>query len=145
MDMDINIWIYGYGYIYGCKYIYMNKGIIYLKIKERARFNTPGQCLMKTRCSLNIYCVHELSEDGWLHRDSAEHIRAAWGFRKPSPKRRHGTGNSSCLLLESKLWYKWRAAAAKSLESCLTLCNPTDSSPPGSSVHGILQARILEC
>jgi len=30
------------------------------------------------------------------------------------------------------------AAAAKSLQSCLTLCDPTDSSPPGSSVHGIL-------
>ena len=27
---------------------------------------------------------------------------------------------------------------------CLTLCNPTDCSPPGSSVHGILQTRILE-
>ena len=33
---------------------------------------------------------------------------------------------------------------AKSLQSCLTLCNPLDSSSPGSSVHGILQARILE-
>ena len=32
----------------------------------------------------------------------------------------------------------------KSLPSCLTLCNPVGSSPPGSSVHGILQARILE-
>ena len=30
------------------------------------------------------------------------------------------------------------------LHSCLTLCNPMDCSPPGSSVHGILQARILE-
>ena len=30
-------------------------------------------------------------------------------------------------------------------QSCLTLCNPVDFSPPGSSVHGILQARILEC
>ena len=30
------------------------------------------------------------------------------------------------------------------LQSCLTLCNPMDYSPPGSSVHGILQARILE-
>ena len=36
------------------------------------------------------------------------------------------------------------AAAAKSLQSCLTLCDPTDSSPPGSSVPGILQARTLE-
>ena len=36
------------------------------------------------------------------------------------------------------------AAAAKSLQSCLTLCNPVDSSPLGSSVPGILQARTLE-
>ena len=36
------------------------------------------------------------------------------------------------------------AAAAKSLQSCPTLCNPTDGSPPGSSVPGILQARTLE-
>ena len=33
---------------------------------------------------------------------------------------------------------------AKSLQSRPTLCDPMDSSPPGSSVHGILQARILE-
>ena len=37
------------------------------------------------------------------------------------------------------------AAAAKSLQSCPTLCDPIDSSPPGSSVPGILQARTLEC
>ena len=36
------------------------------------------------------------------------------------------------------------AAAAKSLQSCLTLCDPMDSSSPGSSVPGILQARIPE-
>ena len=36
------------------------------------------------------------------------------------------------------------AAAAKSLQSCPTLCNPIDSSPPGSAIPGILQARILE-
>ena len=36
------------------------------------------------------------------------------------------------------------AAAAKSLQSCLTLCNPIDSSPPGSAVPGLLQARTLE-
>ena len=36
------------------------------------------------------------------------------------------------------------AAAAKSLQSCLTLCDPRDGSPPGSSVPGILQARTLE-
>ena len=36
------------------------------------------------------------------------------------------------------------AAAAKSLQLCLTLCDPIDSSPPGSSIHGIFQARVLE-
>ena len=36
------------------------------------------------------------------------------------------------------------AAAANSLQLCPTLCNPIDGSPPGSSVPGILQARILE-
>ena len=40
----------------------------------------------------------------------------------------------------------WAAAAtaAKSLQLCPTLCDPMDCSPPGSSVHGILQARTLE-
>ena len=36
------------------------------------------------------------------------------------------------------------AAAAKSLQSYPTLCDPIDGSPPGSSIHGIFQARVLE-
>ena len=36
------------------------------------------------------------------------------------------------------------AATAKSLQSCQTLCDPIDGSPPGSTVPGILQARTLE-
>ena len=36
------------------------------------------------------------------------------------------------------------AAAAKSLQSFPTLCDPIEGSPPGSSIHGIFQARILE-
>ena len=39
---------------------------------------------------------------------------------------------------------KKAAAAAKSLQSCLTLCNRIDGSPPGFPVPGILQARTLE-
>ena len=35
-------------------------------------------------------------------------------------------------------------AAAKSLQSCPTLCDPIGGSPPGSPVHGIFQARLLE-
>ena len=39
---------------------------------------------------------------------------------------------------------RFAAAAAKSLQSCPTLCNPRDSSPPGSFIPGILQTRTLE-
>ena len=39
---------------------------------------------------------------------------------------------------------RYAAAAAKSLQSCPTLCDPIHGSPPGSSVPGISQARILE-
>ena len=46
----------------------------------------------------------------------------------------------------SKASYKWpaAAAAAKLLQSCPTLCDPIDGSPPGSPIPGILQARTLE-
>ena len=68
--------------------------------------------------------------------------------------------NSKCMTLRERsqtqkvtyymiLFTKWEkqnsaAAAAESLQSCPTLCNPIDSSPPGSSVPGVLQARTLE-
>ena len=59
--------------------------------------------------------------------------------------------------IKQKSIYKWKlisstlfiphwaaAAATKSLQLCLTLCNPIDGSPPGTSVPGVLQARTLE-
>ena len=49
--------------------------------------------------------------------------------------------------MKSFRWYSFKfsaAAAAKSLQSCPTLCDPIDGSPPGSPVPGILQARILQ-
>ena len=47
-------------------------------------------------------------------------------------------------LLPTFIMERNTAAAAKSLQSCPTLCNPIDCSPPGSAVPGILQARALE-
>ena len=55
-------------------------------------------------------------------------------------------GNRICTVVYlylSRVFLRF-AAAAKSLQSCLTLCNPRDSSPPGFPVPGILQARTLE-
>ena len=69
------------------------------------------------------------------------------------PEKSHGwrslVGYSPWVREESDMteqlhWFTAAAAAAKSLQLCPTLCDPIDGSPPGLSVHGILQARILE-
>ena len=51
---------------------------------------------------------------------------------------------AACYHIASISLYKIFIAAAKSLQSCLTLCDPIDGSPPGSPVPGILQGRTLE-
>ena len=43
-----------------------------------------------------------------------------------------------------KVFLYFKIPAAKLLQSCPTLCDPIDGSPPGSSIHGIFQARVLE-
>ena len=40
--------------------------------------------------------------------------------------------------------YIWKSSVSASHKSCPTLCNPRDCGPPGSSIHGILQARMLQ-
>ena len=69
-------------------------------------------------------------------------------------KRSPGEGNGnplqySCLenLMDRGAWWATESMGSqrvKSLHSCPTLCDPMDYNPPGSSLHGILQARILE-
>ena len=66
-----------------------------------------------------------------------------WDF----PGKSTGVGCHCLLHLPGKVAKKLlskAAAATKSFQSCLTLCNPIDCGPPCSSVPGILQARILE-
>ena len=60
---------------------------------------------------------------------------------KPSPPGRREQRHGERLSFTK---HSAAAAAAKSLQSRLTLCDPIDGSPPGSSIHGILQARTLE-
>ena len=94
--------------------------------------------------------------------DSAEPDRIRmWksaGFRaKAVVKEKHHSENYKALLLRwpeiFSIQSRWvesmpiitaAAAAAKSLKSCPTLCDPIDGGPPGSPVPGILQARTLE-
>ena len=56
----------------------------------------------------------------------------------------HNFGLTYHLVTNSKVSVIAAAAAAKLLQSCPTLCDPIDGSPPGSPVPGILQARTLE-
>ena len=65
--------------------------------------------------------------------------RLAWASHLPSL-----SGGTKSQQLQLNFWSKIAAAAAKSLQSCPTLCDPTDGSPPGSPIPGILQARTLE-
>ena len=71
----------------------------------------------------------------------ARHVSNWNVHQQTSGLRRCGIYRDSGILLNHK---KNDAAAAKSLQSCPTLCDPIDGSPPGSSVPGILQARTLE-
>ena len=48
------------------------------------------------------------------------------------------------MIITNKATNLIHVAAAKSLQSCPTLCDPIDGSPPGSPIPGILQARTLE-
>ena len=55
-----------------------------------------------------------------------------------------GSGVRVVYMLQHRCRDAAAAAAVKSLQSCPTLCDPIDGSPPGSSIHGIFQARVLE-
>ena len=73
---------------------------------------------------------------------------ASSGSPPPEACRRRASCVNNCSLEVAKaaldsLWPP-TAAAAKALQSCPTLCDPIDGSPPGSPVPGILQATVLE-
>ena len=57
----------------------------------------------------------------------------------------YSTKDFCVVIVDSVFWLScvW-VSVAKSLQSCLTLCDPMDCSLPGSSVHGMLQAKTLE-
>ena len=75
----------------------------------------------------------------WSSSKSLQTVNAGEGVEKRE---------CSCTVFGNVNWCshygRWYAAAAKSLQSCPTVCDPIDGSPPGSTIPGILQARILE-
>ena len=119
-------------------------------------WNSPGQTTGVGSRSLHpeIFPTQE-SNSGLLHcRQILYHLSHKWSLRILEWVAYPFTSGSSWprnWTSVSCLHYRWilhqlsyAAAAAKSLQSCLTLCDPIDGSPPGSPIPGILQARTLE-
>ena len=77
---------------------------------------------------------------------SVQSLSHVWFFETPWTVAHQAPLSMSILKARILGWVAMHAAAAaaKLLQSCLTLCDPIDSSPPGSPVPGILQARTLE-
>ena len=88
--------------------------------------------MVKARLSVKYEGQSCRSGRGGTVRDQQELELSQFQRRKPFWTR---AIDQSCM---------WECMHAKSPQSCLTLCIPMDCSLPGSSVHGILQARILE-
>ena len=80
------------------------------------------------------------------HNDHSKHpLQATQGTTLHVDITRWSTSKSDWLYpLQSEMEKLYAAAAAKLLQSCPTLCDPIDGSPPGSTIPGILQARTLE-
>ena len=101
------------------------------------------QHVYASRDTPNHLFLHLLSRWGnWdMEKSNAYRMLRKWLTNTPQHQRQAGVTWPTPGL--SPL-YKLAAAAAKSLQSCPTLCDPIDGSPPGSAVPRILQARTLE-
>ena len=67
-----------------------------------------------------------------------------WETRNVYSEQEYRIMTSDLVQRSANFFPVYTAAAAKSLQSCSTLCDPKDGSPAGSSINGILQATILE-
>ena len=93
-----------------------------------------------------LLSIHPLSDQCLLHLNLT-HMTNFPMYRSQAPASdcsylRGGEGSATLLI--SLVTNEPAAAAVKSLQSCPTLCDPIDGSPPGSPIPGILQARTLE-
>ena len=131
-------------------------------LMDRGTWRAAVHGVAKSRTRLNDWTELNNRNKDWFMYVKTELIRRIWenlkslnkksktGFRKEWRSfRQQGhqeslLGASSVNGQEPSVTLMSPCMRAKSLQSCLTLCDPMGCSPPGSSVHGILQARILE-
>ena len=94
-------------------------------------------------CELHLWGVHRAHPEPYGNSDSGFSTRG-WegGGGSAGPSSGHSSGAHVCPRKRQATGHRdWMV---KVTQSCSTLRDPTDCSPPGSSIHGILQARILE-
>ena len=98
---------------------------------------------MKIRLSLLLHKV-EIGEQIHLGGEIPTHLQQVAVSSTMAQVSRCTYINNLEILTSNLIQTSSAATAAKSLQSCPTLCDPRDGSPPGSPVPGILQARTLE-
>ena len=109
-----------------------------MKVKEESEKAGLKLNIQKTKIMASVLSLHG-RQMGKMWKSVRFHflgLQNQWGQVTAAMK-----------LKDAAYWkdsYDKSAAAAKSLQSCPTLCDPIDGSPPGSAIPGILQARTLE-
>ena len=99
-----------------------------------------------TKYNLQIQCNPYQITNGIFHRTRTKNFTIHVETQK-TPNSQSSLEKEEWSLRNQRSWLQTilqNYSAAKSLQSCPTLCDPRDGSPPGSSVPGILQARTLE-
>ena len=86
-------------------------------------------------------CIERVKFHFWFSHVNTQELTVLIGSlfkeKRAGGGREWGAGVSRCELLDP-------CVGAKAVQSCLTLCDPTDCSPPGSSVHELVQVRMLQ-
>ena len=106
-------------------------------LHSKASNNSWENIIVSTVLFSNVNNTIQAKNSSYIQRKNLYHP-----FQKT--KRRYSKLNLRKALIMTEVSRLSAAAAAKLLQSCPTLCNPIDGSPPGSPVLGILRARILE-
>ena len=125
----------------------LEKTLVLWKIEGRRRRGRQRTCWLHGITDSMDMSLSKLQE---MVKDREACQAAAHGVTKTEwviTKQMANPQLTSSVIISSVQFSRWHhaaAAAAKSLQSCPTLSDPMDCSPPGFSVHGIFQARVLE-
>ena len=104
--------------------------------------------MVSSNCQEQIYTRHQRAVRTWTTTDKTLHLRPQGHLSSPTSWMRNSMlwASEPCLVLTAsfRVFSTLKESESEVAQSCPTLCDPMGCSPPGSSVHGISQARILE-